>query len=240
VIGTSGICEKERRQIMTKLFTMVGSNAQGITAQMQYDRLPDTCPVCHEGIVPRVVTGLVAGQPEKGDFHIVFQCSKIACQTAFIGIYKYSGPGNYRLHSVRPKTPRPASYSEPITTLSPTFVEVYNQAMAAESFELEQLVGIGLRKALEFLIKDFAIKKNSEKEADIRKAFLGKVINDYIDDHNVQKAASRATWLANDETHYTRRWEDKDISDLKILVRLTVNWIENVLLTEKYIEEMPG
>lgn len=229
---------------MSELFSISGSNAQGRTAAMQYDKLPDTCPLCHQGIVPRVVGTVLVGKPRNGDFHLILQCSKIECQAAFIGIYKY-GSGRvshdyYELYGVRPKIPRPVSYSEPITTLSPTFVEIYNQAISAEAFELEQLVGIGLRKALEFLIKDFAIKKNPEKDADIRKAFLGNVIRDFIDDQNVQKAASRATWLANDETHYTRRWENKDISDLKVLVKLTVNWIENVLLTEKYIEEMPG
>jgi len=26
---------------------------------------------------------------------------------------------------------------------------------------------------------------------------------------------------------------------IKVLIRLTVNWIENVLLTEKYIKAMP-
>ncbi|HKW51946.1 MAG TPA: hypothetical protein VJQ53_09455, partial [Candidatus Eisenbacteria bacterium] len=31
------------------------------------------------------------------------------------------------------------------------------QAMAAEGASLDQLVGMGLRKALEFLVKDFAI-----------------------------------------------------------------------------------
>ena len=34
------------------------------------------------------------------------------------------------------------------------------------------------------------------------------------------------------------KWEDKDVNDLKALIRLTVNWIENVLLTRKYIQDM--
>jgi hypothetical protein len=54
----------------------------------------------------------------------------------------------------------------------------------------------------------------------------------------VKECAKRAAWLGNDETHYTRKWETKDVSDLKLLVKLTVNWIDNVLLTEKYIAEM--
>jgi hypothetical protein len=36
--------------------------------------------------------------------------------------------------------------------VSPTFVEIYNQSLAAEAMRLSQLTGIGLRKALEFLV----------------------------------------------------------------------------------------
>lgn len=229
---------------MSKLFNVSATNTIGVNTAAYYDQVPDTCPICHCSIAPRLIGAILAGEPRSGQLHVLFQCTKIECQTAFVGIYKHM-PHNktadyYHLQAVRPKTPRAASFSEPITTLSPTFVEVYNQSVAAEAFELGQLVGIGLRKALEFLIKDFAIKKNSDKEEEIRKAFLGIVIKNYITDPNVQQVAARATWLGNDETHYTRRWEDKDISDLKVLVKLTVNWIENVLLTEKYVEEMPG
>jgi len=35
-----------------------------------------------------------------------------------------------------------------------------------------------------------------------------------------------------------RRWEDKDIEDLEILVDLTVNAITNALRTKKYLREM--
>ncbi len=51
--------------------------------------------------------------------------------------------------------------------------------------------------------------------------------------------ASRAAWLGNDETHYERRWEQHDIKDLRLLIRLSVNWIENVILTMEYEEGMP-
>ena len=47
-------------------------------------------------------------------------------------------------------------------------------------------------------------------------------------------------WLGNDETHYVRKWEEKDIRDLKILIRLTESWIQNSILTDKYLREMGG
>jgi len=103
---------------------------------------------------------------------------------------------------------------------------------------LTEIVGIGFRKSIEFLIKDFAAKQNPSKETEIKSAFLGKCIEVYIEDANVKQCAKRATWLANDETHYVRKWENKDITDLKLLIHLTVNWIDNVLLTQKYTNDM--
>ena len=41
------------------------------------------------------------------------------------------------------------------------------------------------------------------------------VISRYIDDSNIKNVAKRAVWLGNDETHYIRKWEDKDLSFLK-------------------------
>ena len=65
-------------------------------------------------------------------------------------------------------------------------------------------------------------------------------INDYIDDANVKRCAKLAAWLGNDETHYIRRWEDKDIVDLKRLVHLTVNFVDTVLVADEYYEDMDG
>jgi hypothetical protein len=124
--------------------------------------------------------------------------------------------------------------------VSPTFCEIYGQIENAKADGLDQLVGIGLRKALEFLVKDFAKSEHPEALESIERTPLGKCIDTYISDQNVLQCAKRAAWLGNDETHYIRKWTDKDVSDLHLLVRLTVNWVDNHLLTKKYISEMPG
>lgn len=108
-----------------------------------------------------------------------------------------------------------------------------------ESINAKNLFGLGLRKSLEFLIKDFCIIKKPDKKESIIKSTLSQCINNYIDDHKIKLCAERATWLGNDETHYEKKWGDKDIDDLKILVKLTINWIESDILTKKYNKEMP-
>ena len=116
---------------------------------------------------------------------------------------------------------------------------IYNQAFAAEQQNLTEICGVGYRKALEFLIKDFAIKNTPDKKEEIEKKLLGKCIADYIDDNRIKSVAKRAVWLGNDETHYVRKWEGKNLSDMKKLIDLTQHWIEMVALTESFEDEMP-
>jgi len=65
------------------------------------------------------------------------------------------------------------------------------------------------------------------------------VIQERISDPNIKAMAARATWIGNYETHYVRIWTDKDMTDLKALMSLTVSWINTHLLTRKYVKEMP-
>ncbi len=198
--------------------------------------IPDECPLCHRNIHPKTIASF--SLEGRNLVQTLFQCTHQKCQEIFIGTYTHPGSGNCTLTKVSPTNPKKEAFSEIISDLSSEFVDIYNQALSAESKNLSQLVGIGIRKALEFLVKDFAVNQHSEKEEEIRKLFIGRCIDEYIQDANVKACAKRAAWLGNDETHYTRKWEDKDITDLKLLTKLTVNWIENVILTEKYISEM--
>ena len=89
-----------------------------------------------------------------------------------------------------------------------------------------------------FLVKDFAVQQHPNEADKIRGMQLSPCIHAYVSDVNFKECAKRATWLGNDETHYVRKWEDQDIDDLKLLVRLTTNWVDNVLLTQKYVAQM--
>ena len=216
-------------------------NLAGGQEQIRLTSVPDECPRCHQGIHPKFVIGAVLTGLSL--CQAIYRCTRQNCQELFvvtyIDRYKHSAGGQeYYLIRIAPVAPYQAPFSQTIKDLSPTFVQIYIQAMSAESYELDQLVGVGLRKALEFLVKDFSCSQNPGSEEEIRSTPLGACITKYIDDVNIRECAERAVWLGNDETHYTRRWDDRDIKDLKLLVTLTVNWVENVLLTQKYISDM--
>ena len=122
-----------------------------------------------------------------------------------------------------------------VQSLSPTFVEIFKQAAMAEKKKLDHIAGVGYGKALEFLVKDYLVDKNSEDKdlvEKIKQKSLGKCIADNVDDERIKKAASGAKLLRNDETHYERKVEDKDVQDLKDLIQLTVYWIEAEKMTE--------
>ena len=68
---------------------------------------------------------------------------------------------------------------------------------------------------------------------------LGHCIDTYISNPSVKAVAKRAAWLGNDETHYVRKWEGKDINDLKGLISMTVSWIELERQTLQLQIDMP-
>lgn len=196
-------------------------------------KLISECPICHFKISPNLV-GDVRGKY----YHSLLECPH--CEELFIIKYKYFltyasdfPKYAYVLESIFPKQAKDILIQEGIKSISPMFVEIYNQALEAEVNNLDQISGIGYRKALEFLIKDYLIHKNKDKEEEIKSKFLGKCI-DMIDNENIRKMAKAATWIGNDETHYIRKWMDKDINDLKKLINLTIAWIDLELKTEEY------
>lgn len=125
-----------------------------------------------------------------------------------------------------------------LDTISPYFVKIYWEAESAENRKLFQIYWIWYRKAIEFLIKDYLINLKPELEEDIKKDTLWNCIKNYIDNKKIQEISKRAVWLWNDEIHYIRKWEDKDLSDLKKLIDITLYYIFMEIESDSIIEEM--
>jgi hypothetical protein len=218
-------------------------NLNGNSVPFNIDTYPSECPLCHTNIHPQFISAIQVPN-DRSIYRIdaAFKCTQHECRRLFIATYRGEKIGHsFCLSKTAPLTPQQHSFPPEIEEISPTFVEIYNQVAAAEALGLNQLVGMGLRKALEFLIKDYAISQKPEKEKEkIKSAFLNNCIKDFIDDPKVKQCAKLANWLANDETHYIRKWDDKDIEDVKILITLTVNWIHSSILTDKYSKDMNG
>ena len=85
---------------------------------------------------------------------------------------------------------------------------------------------------MEFLIKDFAIHKNPESIDEIKKQPLAQCIRNYISSEEIKLLAERCAWIGNDEAHYIRVQEDRDVSDMKAFIQAMVYFIGMILITE--------
>lgn len=173
--------------------------------------------------------------------NVFTQCTNPTCRNMFITQFSTVGVRKPVFTKILPTAlPEKRTFSDIISELSPIFCEIYNQAYIAEQTNLMQICGTGYRKSLEFLIKDYLISTLPEDQHEaIKNKFLNNCIRDNISNINIKTVASRAVWLGNDETHYTRKWEDKDINDLKSIIELTLHWIESEIRTQKLLEDMP-
>lgn len=201
------------------------------------------CPFCLSIMQP---DALYAYRSRLGVF-VLARCTNHNCERPFICEYisgerLSNGHVGYTFSSViRDAGVENKSFSAIISEISPSFVRIYNQAYAAQQLSLSDICGVGYRKAIEFLIKDYIMSKLSDEGAKekIKKKLLMQCIEQDIDDAKIKAVASRATWLGNDETHYVRKWEEKDVHALCALIDLTIHWIESEIETERLLKEMP-
>lgn len=154
-----------------------------------------------------------------------------SCKYMFFSTYIMTYQGCVQNLEVLPLPRHVTKFGEEITTLSPNFVKIYHQAELAESKGLTDICGMGYRKSLEFLVKDYCKQKSPNDIQEIESAPLAQIIKQ-IDDYRIQTLFSRAAWIGNDECHYLKLHTDKDISDMKNFIRTAIHFIEDEKILE--------
>ena len=91
---------------------------------------------------------------------------------------------------------------------------------------LTEICGMGYRKTLEFLIKDYAILIHSTETDSIKSKMLSPCISEYIENKHIKSLATASAWLGNDETHYNRKHSDYNFEHLKAFITAVVNYID--------------
>lgn len=194
------------------------------------------CPICKSKISPVYI----ASSLNTGTTATVFNHCR-ACSNSFISIYSVVKTGKSTsaydiydgvLTSSEPCRFSKESFDDKIVSLSPQFDKIYNQALAAEVSGLDEIAGLGYRKSLEFLVKDFAIHEHPESAEEIKKQLLAQCIKNYIDNPQIKTLAERSAWIGNDEAHYIRKQESRDVNDMKAFIKATVYFISMILITE--------
>lgn len=196
------------------------------------------CPRCNTAIAP-----IYRGGSFKRYFYnhetvarIEFYLFCPHCEHSFIGTYFAnckSGKYSYAdIKAVEPLVPAKQAFNNNIKNLSPQFVEIYNQSLAAESYGLNEIAGLGYRKALEFLVKDFSVRFNPSDAETIKSMPLSSCVHKYINDDSIKSLVEKATWLGNDEAHYVRKHSDRDTNDMKTFITASVHLFSLKLTVE--------
>ncbi len=192
---------------------------------------PSKCPHCGRTMSPlhvgQSISSEISSISYEGRFSVIFRCSFEDCLKYFVIEYINDNFESASMVNYTYRPPIKVKLPENIEKVSPVFVEIYSQATVAEAEVLNQIAGFGYRKAAEFLIKDYAISKNKDDEEKIKTIMLGQVIADYLNDFpKIQALAKSIAWIGNDETHYVRKHNDKDIQDLKKFILSVAQFIE--------------
>lgn len=191
--------------------------------------VPDVCPQCNYTITPLVLPSVAIERGNNSyEFVAILYCQH--CRNPFVA--KYSSNSN-KPFSVLPKSFAARSFEKELEALSPGFVNAYNQAAFAEANEMTELAGMGYRRALEFLVKDYLVHRAPDDADTIKSQALGSCISDRVDAPRLKEAARGATWLGNDFVHYERRYIEYDITHLKRFIDATIHWVLMELTTDE-------
>lgn len=187
--------------------------------------LVNQCLHCHTFITPYTSSTHIEADTVYQTFAVAFQCPH--CGKYLITAYKYNLGDDPIKTEIIPYIITPnidLDIPKEITETFPEFTEIYRQSLLGEHYNLNEIIGMGLRKSVEFLIKDFLIRVLKEEKNTIEKLSLDKAIN-MIKDPKIHTLAKAAKIIGNDETHYVCKYPDKNFSDIKYFLRYLLNYI---------------
>lgn len=187
------------------------------------------CPWCNVAIQPIVNNFSI----DAASLYTILECPK--CHQYYFEILQDSGRLGYYGQEVFESIsvfPNPTlDIPTDIETYYPDFYRIYEEAARAESLNLNEICGMGYRKALEYLVKHYAIERNEELKDDIAQEKLIQTIKRL--DTRLATLATAAAWLGNDQTHIVKKHPDHDLAQLKAFIAALCQFI----LSEKEFEK---
>ncbi len=189
------------------------------------------CPFCQTLMVPEEVEerSVYSIDGETEDRYKVLQC--VVCSKLYFAVFDENNSSEINPNELYPSNlaGQHIKIDDKIRELSPRFFTIYNQSEVARQNNLNELVGSGLRKALEFLIKDYAILNNPSQKEDIEKDTLSNVINNRIANADIKDLANRVNWLGSDHTHYLSVYPEYNVDDLSFCISVVMEEVRHDL-----------
>lgn len=188
------------------------------------------CPLCHTSFDGTSISAFYL----KAKLYVIHYCHY--CKNAFFSIYnRKSYSETFSLKDSFPKEFQSETFPKSIEEISPNFINIYNQALQSETNNLFEICGMGYRKALEFLVKDYLIKFYPDDNFDYRSASLSDCINK-IPNEKIKSLAVGTAWLGNDECHYLRKHKEYDFQQIKAFIHAIVVFIDSEIQYAKAYE----
>ena len=222
---------------MKRKVDIIKNNYDDKKSQLGYE-VVTTCPICKAKIMPVFIAASLNSNKTASVFDYCQNCQEsfvtkyevILSKPETLGAVRYVNA--VRVLYTEPNRFKPEAFDERLESLSPQFVKIYNQALVAEEKQLDEIAGLGYRRALEFLVKDYAIHFYPTEEESIKNMSLSQCIRRYIDDDRIAVLAERSAWIGNDEAHYIRKHIDLNVSDMKTFIKALVYFVSMTLVTE--------
>lgn len=189
----------------------------------------DICPSCNRVIFPEMRTFTFAQNGEC--LNAIMLCP--SCFIEYFERFKKS-PTNYlTYHSYEafPYISPQIFFPKEIKDAFPDFYKIYEESATAESYNLKEICGMGYRKALEALVKQYAIELFPNDKDDIEKELLMPTIKRFASP-KILALATAAAWLGNDHVHLIAKHPEYDLEQLKSFINVLCQYIQS----EKEIE----
>lgn len=186
-------------------------------------QIPTLCPNCGVANNPTAVsTGQTINLLKENGFIHTFIHRCPVCQEFHVTIQQeFSNSKAFKCLMHYPNSVAP-NIDPVLIKNAPSFVKFYSEAIEAENNGLFNLAGIGMRAAIECLIKDYALAFNIDTEENISKQSFNNVIDKYIkDDELLRGSIHIVRKIGNDFTHWHSVY-DMPYTELKSYVDIVI------------------
>jgi len=165
-----------------------------------------------------------------GGYLIATSLKCIQCEKTFFYGFTHGNDAFIDIAFIYPPSKAVVFNDNIIQTVSENFCKIYNQAMHAEHIGDFELAGVGIRVALENLVKDYAIEECGASYDDVANKTLAKCIEIYLCSDALFKTTDVVRILGNDYAHYVQKHPETDYSVLKEYMSIVISLIRTQLM----------
>lgn len=203
---------------------------------LSIEELPNKCPYCNHFVAPKYLSSFLSKADNGKDLCAIAFWACNGCSRVFGVTYNLNKLSGARRYYGYPKLVIPplmerTEVSDDVKSVSPRFAELFTQAEQAKNEGMDELAGMGFRKALECLLKDALIHLGKDEDK-VVKMKLDEAVRAFSDNPRLQKVATEARVIGNDYTHYKAKYTGYDIKMLQQLISITQHWVSMEIQTE--------